>query len=285
MANVLCKDKRLDVLHLLLDGASVRSVSRFTGVHRDTCVRLVLRFGRACERFIRREMKDLELTHLQSDEMWTFVRKKQKRILDTDKDADEIGDIYLYRALDEETRLIPAHLVGKRYEANTIEFMTRLADCLRFPKAHRSDDHHYKKGEYVAITRISTDAFPAYRNAVDLAFGPYAIYGQLKKEITADKKVEITKTLISKDMDPETVTTSLVERSNLTSRVFMRRLVRRTLSFSKKIAFLEAAVSMHMAFYNYCWRHGTLKTSPAVAAGIVGKRWTLPQLYEAVWWA
>ena len=77
-------------------------------------------------------------------------------------------------------------------------------------------------------TRISTDAFPAYRNAVDLAFGPYAIYGQLKKEITADKKVEITKTLISKDMDPETVTTSLVERSNLTSRVFMRRLVRRT---------------------------------------------------------
>src|SRR5438552_2816460 len=136
MANILPKNKQLDVLHLLLDGCSIRAVSRFTGVHRDTCVRLVLIFGRACERFLRQQMHDLQLNHLQCDEMWTFVRKKQRRIVDTDEDADEIGDIYLFRALDEETRLMPAHLVGKREEDNAIKFMTLLAGCLKRPKPH-----------------------------------------------------------------------------------------------------------------------------------------------------
>jgi len=275
---VLEEKKQLHILKMLVEGTSVSSTSRLTGVHRDTCTRLLLRFADACQEFLDTEMRDLQLGHLQIDELWTYCGKKARQVTGDEPNFDEIGEFYMFVALDEETRLIPVFRVDRRDEAATLRFMNQVAGCLKWPKPHESDSHAFKEGTFKPFIRISTDAFPAYRGVIRSVFGPYAEYGQIVKT-PVGKTVSVTKRVLAYDVDPKDITTSLVERSNLTSRTFMRRLARRTLGFSKKLANLRAATTVHFTHYNYCWVLRTLKTTPAVAAGIAKERWKIADLY------
>ena len=192
MGNILTRERQIEVLGWLADGASISATSRQTRTHRDTCTGLLVRFGEACRRFLDREMHDLEFSHgadvghLEIDELWTYCRKKKKNVTGEEPDLDEIGEFYLFVALDQETRLIPVFRLDRRDATTATSFMCDLASRLKFPKPHASDAHNYEKERYKPIIRISTDAFPPYPEAIDFAFGPYAQYAQIVKDVRKD---------------------------------------------------------------------------------------------------
>ena len=166
-------------------------------------------------------------------------------------------------------------------------FMVDLSKRLRFPIPHASDAHDYHKAGYQAITQISTDGFKAYPEAIDLAFGPYVKYGTIIKDYrnatiqyTPSEMVGTQRRSVygmDESMEP-TICTSHVERNNLTIRTFMKRFTRLALGFSKKLQNLEDAVALHMAYYNFCWRPGKMRISPAMAASVVHELWTFDRL-------
>jgi IS1 family transposase len=288
---VLPRETQLRVLHLLVEGNSLRSVERLTGVHRDTTMRLLVRAGRACKRMLDRRMVDLRLEHLQADEIWTFCRKKQARLTPAEKLNDGIGDQYLFVALDEATKLIPAFLIGKRTAENTCEFMLDVAKRLRgFGPASNPFESFPMDGLPRAGWRpmISTDGFAPYLGAVEDAFGGAADHGVLIKSYGEDaeqfgryappKVVSTERRPITAGLDPYSICTSHVERNNLSIRTFMRRFTRLALGFSKKLDNLAAAVALHVAHYNYCRYHRTIRSTPAMAAGIAGHVWTVEEL-------
>ncbi len=201
----------------------------------------------------------------------------------------DIGDTYLFTAQDQQTRLIAAHLLGKRSADNTRRFMMQLAGRMNMPSPHESDRHRYFTDGHRTITQISTDGFPAYPEAVDLAFGPYAKFGVIIKQYRnanmdyTPSEMVGTDRIAKRNMDDgelATICTSHVERNNLTIRTFMRRFTRLALGFSKKFENLEAAVNLHVAYFNFCWRPGTMRITPAMAAGITPRLWTFNDLLK-----
>jgi len=303
MANRLNHEKRKMVLRMLCEGCSIRSTERMTGVHRDTIGKAILSFGDACQVFMDDVMNGLKLDHIEVDEMWTFVQKKQAR-LTTDEKATrhDIGDVYLWTCLDQNTKLIPSFLVGKRSADNARKLMVDLCGRLVMPKPHASDAHAYKTAGYVPVVQLSTDAFSGYREAVDLAFGPYVRYGQLIKDYrNADQPgryvppemVATERRCIRNIRDEEkySICTSHVERHNLTVRTFMRRFTRLSLGFSKKLECLQAACAMFLAYYNFVWRTrypdksgrpGKKRPPAAMMAGVTDHLWSFDELYETV---
>jgi IS1 family transposase len=285
MGNFLTEKRQIAVLRLLTECNSISSTSRLTGVHRDTITNCLVRFGEACRRHLDREMHDLEfrhgseIGHLEIDELWAYCRKKKRKVTGEEPDLEEIGEFYLFLALDQESRLIPVHRLDRRDAKTATSFMSDLASRLKYPRPHASDAHNYAKGQYKPIIRISTDAFPPYPEAIDLAFGPYASYAQIVKHKEANE-LTIFKRGIRGKVDDKDISTSLVERTNLTVRTFMKRLARETLCFSKKLSNLRAAIAVYMANYNYCWRIRTFKTTPAVQACLAPKPWTFTELYH-----
>ena len=285
MANALPKHRQVSVLHHLCEGNTLRSTSRLTGVHRTTITNLMVRFGSHCKLLMDEKLRGLTLGHVQIDETWTYVLKKQARLtLEERAERSDIGDIYLWTCLDTETKLIATHLVGKRSADNARELL---------------DDHAYEQGSYQQIAQISTDAFPGYPEAVDLAFGPYAKYGQIIKNYrNASMNYEPSEMIATErrgiaGIDPNelwTICTSHVERHNLTIRTFMKWFTRLSLGFSKKLENLQAALSGFLAYYNFCWRprypdhsgqSGRLRPTPAMMAGVVSKRWHFEDLFDA----
>ena len=128
-------------------------------------------------------MRGLTLSHLEFDEQWTYVAKKQSRLtIDERAERHDVGDIYLWTCIDKRTKLMPSFLIGKRSADNARRFMLDVASRLVFPKPHEADNHAYKTGSYRTIIQLSTDGFAAYPEAVDLAFGPYVRYGTIIKE-------------------------------------------------------------------------------------------------------
>jgi IS1 family transposase len=202
-----------------------------------------------------------------------------------------MGDIYLWYGIDQETMLIPTFLLGKRSANNARKFMLDLASRLVFPKPHASDDHAFAQHVAKVIIQISTDGFAAYPEAVDLAFGPYVKFGTIVKDyrnaniVYQPSELVGTKRTGRRGIGPDqesTICTSHVERSNLTVRTFMKRFTRLALGFSKKLANLESAVSLQMANYNFCWRPSTLKgETPAMAAGLTNHVWSFHELMGA----
>ena len=170
-------------LRLLVEGMSIRATERTTGLHRDTICKLIIHFGDACRRFLDERMRGLTLTHLQFDEQWTWVGRKQARLTVTEKaEKHDVGDVFIWTCLDKKTKLMPSFLIGKRSADNARRFMMDVAGRLVFPKPHASDDQSYTKPGYKPVVQISTDGFNAYPEAVDLAFGPYVGYGVIVKE-------------------------------------------------------------------------------------------------------
>lgn len=170
-------------LRLLVEGNSVRGTARITSLDKKTLLKLTVLFGDACKRFMDREMRGLTLTHLEFDEQWTWVARKQSRLTTTERaESSDVGDVYIWTCIDKETKLMPSFMLGKRSADNARRFMMDVAGRLVFPKPHTSDDQSYTKPGYKPITQISTDGFQGYPEAVDLAFGPYVKYGTIIKD-------------------------------------------------------------------------------------------------------
>ena len=297
MANILRRDKKIEVLHHLVEGNTLRSTTRLTGVHRTTIQRLLVDFGGRCQNFLDRELRGLTLNHVECDEIWTFVGKKQSRLtVDEKAECHDIGDVFVFTALDAETKLLAAHVVGKRSADNARRLMLELRSRLTMPAPHASDAHGYNRPGFMYVTQVSTDGFQAYPEAVDLAFGPYAKFGTIIKEyknaLMAYTPGEIVGTkrrglFGMRQGEERSICTSHVERHNLTIRTLLKRFTRLSLGYSKKLANLEAAVSMFMAFYNFVWRthdavNGRLRPPAAMLAGVVERLWSFEDLYNEV---
>lgn len=286
MANVLSVDDQILVLHHLVEGNSIRSIQRVTGIDKKTILRLLVKFGEACRDFLDGQMRGLELHHLEVDEQWTFVKKKQGRLHDSDRDNPRVGDQYLWLAIDETTKLIPSFAIGKRSADNARRFMVDLADRIALPIP---TDTGERSG---IIPQISTDGFNGYPEAVDLAFGPYCRYGQIIKDYRNAEQpgrygppelIGTHRREIFGNVPLQTICTSHAERVNLTTRTLLKRFTRLSLCFSKKLENLVAAVAMYVAYYNFCWSHKTLKgRTPAMMAGVAGHPWSMDELFDRV---
>lgn len=263
--------RRTQIINCLVEGNSIRSTERMTNTHRDTIMRLLVEVGDGCAKIMDEKMRNLTCERIQVDEIWSFVGKKQMH-LKPGEDRSRLGDQWTFVALDPDTKLVPAYRVGKRTKPHAIAFMTDLSERL----SNR--------------VQISSDALVSYVDAVEQAFGADVDYGQAVKFYDAEpigpgryappRVVSQQKVVVAGNPDQRHISTSLVERQNLTMRMSMRRFTRLTNAFSKKIENLEAAVALHFAFYNLVRVHKSLRITPAMAAGVSDRLWSLEELVE-----
>jgi IS1 family transposase len=265
MGKSLEVEKQVAIISALAEGSSIRSIERITGIHRDTIMRLGVRVGKGCQSLLDAKMRDLSCEHLQFDELWGFIGKKEKHVQPDDNPT--LGDVWTFCAIDSDTKLVPTFKVGKRNVATTNAFVADVASRL------------------TNRVQISTDAMNAYVGAVEQAFGAGVDYAQVIKVYESDamdaKVIRMDKTAYAGRPDMRLASTSHVERLNGTTRLHMRRLTRLTYAFSKKLENFEAAVGLHFAYYNFVKRHGALRCTPAMAAGVERDFWTVRDLVEA----
>jgi IS1 family transposase len=272
--NRLTPEKRAHVVRCLVEGNSIRATVRMTGVAKNTVAKLLVDLGTACSVHMDRTMRNLTCERLQVDEIWAFVGAKQKNVK-PDKIEQGWGDVWTWVAIDADTKLVPSYRIGSRDAYDAQLFMEDVAGRL----AHR--------------VQLTTDGHRPYLNAVSAAFKgdvDYAmlvkIYGNQPNSSKPEQRyspgecLEALPTRISGSPDPAHISTSHVERQNLTMRMSMRRFTRLTNAFSKKVENLAAAVSLHFAYYNFCRVHQTLGTTPAVAAGITDHVWKIDELID-----
>lgn len=271
--NTLKAEKKLAVLAALVEGNSIRSTERMTGVHRDTILRLLVEVGEHCLEILEERMRGFHSRYIEADEIWCYVFKKEGRLTAKDRtEHPERGDQYVFVALDAESKLIPTFRVGKRDGQTALAFMEDLGRRLA------------ENGRI----QLTTDGLNAYIGAVEEVFGSEVDYAQLVKMYGAEpagdgryappRVTETVSTTINGNPDPERVCTSYVERQNLTMRMMMRRFTRLTNAFSKKLENLKAALALHFAYYNFCRIHRTLKVTPAMEAGLTDRVWGLDDL-------
>jgi len=271
MANVLKRDKQVAVISMLLEGSSVRSAERITGVHRDTILRLMVRVAAGCADFSNRTLRNLKCNRIEVDEIWAFVAKKNKNVGERDE-WSRVGDQYTFVALDPQTKLIPSYLVGKRTAYTTMAFIDDLASRLS------------------TRVQISSDAFPAYYHAIATSFGGNVDYASVVKEYaetpagrgrySPPRVISIEKDDLIGFPNMETVSTSLVERSNLSIRTHCRRLTRLSLGFSKKLENFKASMDLYFCFYNFVRFHRTIKATPAMEAGVLPSALSIGDLVD-----
>lgn len=267
--NILRQEKQEMAIAALVEGASIRSVERMTGIHRDTIMRLGYRVGQGCANLMDSYMKNLKCQTVQVDEIWCFVGKKQRHLKDTDN-LEEVGDQWVFVALDAESKLIPSYLVGKRTADNTQAFIKDLSI--------RLDNR----------VQLTSDSLTLYAEAVESAFGPNVDYGQLVKAYEAEPMgagryspphvVSAERRVILGNPKTSKISTSYIERQNLTMRMQMRRFTRLTNGFSKKLDNLKAAVALHFAHYNFVRIHSSLRVTPAMEAGVTDHLWSISDL-------
>lgn len=257
-------------LRLLLEGVSVRSAQRLTGVNPETILGSMVEAGESCQRFLETALRGVPVRDVQADEVWSFVgckeRTRQRRGY-----GEAVGDCYTYTALERHTKLILCFHVGKRCPADTRAFAQKLSDATR--------------GRF----QLTTDGFRPYLTAIPATFGDGIDYATLVKvygEPTEQHRYSpprITDVIITERIgNPEeaAICTSHVERSNLTVRMTVRRFTRLTNAFSKLWRNHEAMLGLFFAYYNFCRVHMTLKTTPAVAAGLTDHVWSLEELLD-----
>jgi transposase-like protein/IS1 family transposase len=266
-------DAAARAIQCLIEGCSIRSTERLTGVNRNTIMRLLIVAGERSARMMDARMRNLRPRYLQLDEIWTFVQKKARNV--RKGESPEFGSQWVYVAIDAETKLIPSFYVGGRVRSETTAFLWDL----------------YNRIE--GRTQITTDGLNHYTQSVPMCFGTDVDFAQLTKmfgdfgQESPEGRYSPSpiKGVISKvrtgDPDPDHISTSFVERSNLTMRQQMRRFTRLTLGFSKKLSHLKAAVALHFAYYNFCRVHTTLRVTPAMEAGLTDHIWSIAELLGA----
>lgn len=268
-------DDVVKVFTFMTEGMSVRAISRVTGIHKTTILALLFTVGLKCSRLFDSKVRNVRPHFIQADEAWTFVQKKQKRL--KPDDPEERGDQYVWIALDSETKAVLSYYVGKRDAVSAYEFIGDLSQ--RTAEQHRC--------------QITTDGLEGYIPAIEEHFGADVDFAQLVKNYAPARTdgpdwfrpshgvVSAIPTPIIGDPDFERISTSHIERANLTVRMQMRRFTRLTNGFSKKLENLKAAVSVFVAWYNFCRVHQTLRVTPAMEAGLTDHVWSVRELLTA----
>ena len=265
-------DKAVLCLQLLVEGNSLRSVERITGVSLHTLLDLLLLAGKKCERILNEKIKGLHVRDVQADEMWGYVGMKERTKKKKTEADPTFGDAYTFVAIERHTKLVLAWHLGRRNVRDTVEFTEKI--------------HEATSGRF----QLTTDGFVAYPDAVAYSLGTRVDFAQLVKVYAQQPQAggehryspaEVIKAIPTPRWgrpDPDRICTSHVERQNLTMRMMMRRLTRLTNAFSKKWENLRAALALHFAYYNFCRIHKTLRCTPAMEAGITGHVWELKDL-------
>jgi IS1 family transposase len=261
--------KRVQILGLLVEGNSLRATSRLADVSINTVTKLLVDLGSACAEHHDANVNNLRVRRLQCDEIWAFVGAKQKNA-SPEKKAQGWGDIWTWVGLDADTKLCVSYLVGGRDGWWAREFMKDCAARVR------------------GRLQITTDGHKVYLDAVEDAFGANVDYAQLQKIYGAAEENETRYSpavcigcdmkTVSGNPDPAHVSTSFVERQNLTMRMGMRRFTRLTNAFSKKAENHAAMVAIHFMYYNFGRIHKTLRITPAMAAGLADHVWSLEEI-------
>ncbi len=274
--NRLTTEKRAQILACLVEGNSIRATVRMTGAAKNTITKLLAEVGQACADYQDQALRDLPCRVVEADEIWSYCYSKQKNVPEQFKGTPGYGDVWTFTAVCADTKLVPSWLVGERTADDADVFLRDLA------------------GRMEGRIQLSTDGHSMYLSTVGPAFKQQIDYAQLQKIYAADPKdgrgkyspaiCTGTQTKVLKgDPDPDRISTSYVERQNLTMRMGMRRFTRLTNAFSKKVENLASAVSLHFMFYNFARPHktlskGTYPTTPAMAAGIADHVWTLEEI-------
>lgn len=268
--NRLSVSERAVILGMLVEGNSLRSITRLTGVSINTVTKLLVDLGNACAKFHDEYVRNLKVRRLQCDEIWCFVGAKAKNVT-PEKKAEGWGDVWTWTAIDAETKLCVSYLVGGRDAAWAGDFME---DC-----ASRINSR----------VQVTTDGHRAYLEAVEGAFGMDVDYAQLQKIYGAPSDAEMRRyspakcigtdmKVVSGNPDPRHISTSFVERQNLTMRMSMRRFTRLTNGFSKKVDNHGHMVAIHFMHYNFARLHKTLRVTPAMEAGLADHIWSLEEI-------
>ncbi len=269
--NKLSTAKRAAVVRCLVEGNSIRATVRMTGAAKNTVVKLLVELGEACSKYQDEQLRDLYSERIQADEIWSFCYAKAKNVPDEHRGEFGYGDVWTFVGIDADTKLVPAWLVGPRDAGTATEFMQGLAGRLR------------------NRVQLTTDGHTMYLDAVEDAFGAEVDYAMLQKHYgvppEAEKRYSPAECIgVSLDVrqgcpNPHHISTSYVERQNLTMRMSMRRFTRLTNAFSKKVENLAAAVSLHFIHYNFCRKHQSLSgQTPAMAAGVADHVWSVEEV-------
>ncbi len=273
--NILPFEKRCLILRLLVEGMSVRATARTADVSKSTVMKLLVNAGKASAAYQDEALRDLPCERIQVDEIWSFIYAKDKNVARAKSAPPEAGDVWTWTAICADTKLVPSWQIGDRSSATAIEFM----DDLRPRLAKR--------------VQLTSDGHKAYLEAVEGAFGGDVDYAQLvklygsaggkgdEKRYSPAECTGIRKRKIEGSPDPAAVSTSYVERQNLTMRMSIRRFTRLTNAFSKKIENHAHSVALHFMHYNFCRPHQSLGgISPAMAAGVTDRLWDIEDLVQ-----
>lgn len=270
----LDEEKAVEVLQHLVESCSVRTTSRLTGVHPRTILNLLSLAGDRCEKLMSERIHALHVKDVQCDEMWGYVGMKEKTKTKKGKEDAALGDAYTFVAIERHNKLVLAWHLGKRTERDTIAFTEKLAAATT--------------GNF----QVTTDGFKPYEDAIVLSLGVQGVdFAQLVKLYAANPEKETRYSPaecigckakpVFGNPDPANISTSHVERHNLTMRMQMRRLTRLTNAFSKKWEKLYAMLAVYFAWYNFCRVHQTLRITPAMEAGIADHIWDIKELLAA----
>jgi IS1 family transposase len=267
--NSLSKQERTRIVAALVEGNSIRSTSRMTGIARNTVTKLLVDLGQACMKYHDEHVRDVRVRRLQCDEIWAYIGAKAKNVSPEKKEIGW-GDVWTWVGIDADTKLVVSYLVGGRGATWAMDFMQ---DCARRIQGR---------------VQITTDGHRAYFQAVEGAFGMDVDYAQLHKIYGSSLETETRyspaecigceRIRIMGNPEPLHVSTSYVERQNLTLRLHMRRFTRLTNRFSKKIDNHAYAVAVHFMYCNFVRIHQTLRVSPAMAAAISDHLWNLEEM-------
>jgi transposase-like protein/IS1 family transposase len=268
-------DKALLCLHLLCEGNAVRSVERIVDVDKKTILKLLVQVGEGCERLLAETIKAVPVKDVQADELFTYIRCKQatrERNKISDPDA---GDAYCYIAMEKSSKLVLAWHLGRRNSWDAHDFIVKLSTAT------------------AGTFQLSTDGFNAYPNAIEFALGGRVDSGQVIKDfgsVTGEEARRYSpprligqeKIIVSGSPDEDRICTSHIERANWTLRGHLRRFTRLSNGFSRKKENLRAALALYFAYFNFCRMHKSIRMTPAMAAGIARKPWSLGDLLRAV---
>jgi IS1 family transposase len=270
--NKLPVEKRAQIIGLLVEGTSLRATSRLADCSINTVTKLLVDVGAACAQYQDKTLRNLPCKRIQCDEIWSFVYSKQKNVPEEKRGEFGVGDVWTWTAIDADTKLIPSFMVGTRDGGAAYDFMQDLAGRL----AHR--------------VQLTTDGHKAYLEAVEAAFGADIDFAQLVKiygpasnqgperKYSPENFCGTKVSVVSGDPDAEKISTSYVERQNLTMRMGMRRFTRLTNGFSKKVENHAHAVALHFMYYNFGRIHKSLRITPAMAAGVSDHVWSLAEI-------
>lgn len=275
--NTLPRHKKVLIIRCLTEGMSLRAVARIADVSRNTVAKLLADAGAACADFQDKALRNLPCRRIQADEIWSFVYAKAKNVHRAKSAPPEAGDVWTWTAICADTKLVPSWRLGDRSAGTALDFMDDL------------------KGRLANRVQLTTDGHRAYLEAVEEAFGAdvdYAmlvkLYGKGGDERNPDTRyspsecIGTKREVIEGDPDDKHISTSYVERQNLTMRMSMRRFTRLTNAFSKRLEYLSASVALHFMHYNFCRIHQTLRVTPAMEAGVTDRLWEIGDIVDLV---